>query len=81
MLSFSLVSVYGAAILFIMSLGGLSNPRNRHAAAMYWHLRHGHRVLATVVWRARSLPGLPYIVRGHGIGGGIGALSPREKCR
>ena len=80
MLPFSLVSVsyIGAAILFIMSLGGLSNPETARRGNWYGIFGMAIAVLATV-FGPRVLPGgLPYIVAAMAVGGSVGLFAAKK---
>src|SRR5208337_2542625 len=82
MLPTSLVSVsyLGAAILFIMSLGGLSNPETARRGNWYGIFGMAIAVLATV-FGPRVLPsGLPYIAAAMAVGGSSG-LSAAKKVQ
>jgi len=52
----------GAAILFIMSLGGLSNPETSRRGNLYGIVGMTIAVLATVLGPRVTLAGLPWIV-------------------
>ena len=80
MLPFSLVSVsyVGAAILFIMSLGGLSNPETARRGNWYGIFGMAIAVLATVFGTRVALSGLPYIVAAMAVGGSIGLYAAKK---
>jgi NAD(P) transhydrogenase subunit beta len=79
-LSFSLVSVsyLGAAILFIMSLGGLSNPETARRGNWYGIFGMAIAVLATVFGERVAFGGLPYIVAAMAVGGSIGLFAAKK---
>ena len=79
-LSFSLVSVsyLGAAILFIMSLGGLSNPETARRGNWYGIFGMAIAVLATVFGERVAFGGLPYIVAAMAVGGSVGLFAAKK---
>ena len=79
-LSFSLVSVsyLGAAILFIMSLGGLSNPETARRGNWYGIFGMAIAVLATVFGERVAFGGLPYIVAAMAVGGSVGLYAAKK---
>ncbi len=80
MLPDSLVSIsyLGAAILFIMSLGGLSNPETARRGNWFGIFGMGIAVLATVFGSRVAPPGLPYIVAAMAVGGSIGLYAAKK---
>ncbi len=80
MLTSSVVSVsyLGAAILFIMSLGGLSNPETARRGNWYGIFGMAIAVLATVFGPRVALPGLPYIVAAMAVGASIGLYAAKK---
>ncbi len=80
MLSLSVVSVsyLGAAILFIMSLGGLSNPETARRGNWYGIFGMAIAVLATVFGPRVALSGLPYIVAAMAVGGSVGLYAAKK---
>ena len=64
------VAYIGAAILFIMSLGGLSNPETSRRGNLYGMVGMTIAVLATVLGPRVDLgAGLPWIIGALAIGG------------
>lgn len=79
MLSQSLATVayLGAAILFILSLGGLSNPETSRRGNLFGMIGMALAVLATVFGPRVSPSGIAWIVIALVIGGGIGLYAAR----
>jgi NAD(P) transhydrogenase subunit beta len=81
--SLATVAYIGATILFIMSLGGLSNPETRARGNFYGMVGMALAVLATVLGpRVTRLSG--YAVdhrRACVVGGGIGLVRRTHACR
>ncbi|MFM7432080.1 MAG: Re/Si-specific NAD(P)(+) transhydrogenase subunit beta [Gammaproteobacteria bacterium] len=72
------VAYLGAAILFIMSLGGLSNPETSRRGNLYGMVGMALAVLATVLGPRVDLgAGLPWIVGALAIGAAIGLYAAR----
>jgi NAD(P) transhydrogenase subunit beta len=72
------VAYLGAAILFIMSLGGLSNPETSRRGNLYGMVGMTLAVLATVLGPRVDLGvGLPWIVGALAIGAAIGLYAAR----
>ena len=78
-MSASLVTVayLGAAILFVLSLGGLSNPETSRRGNLLGMIGMAIAVLATVFGPRVHLSGLGWIVLALVIGGGIGLWAAR----
>ena len=73
------IAYLGAAILFIMSLGGLSNPETSRRGNFYGMLGMTIAVLATVLGpRVELSIGLPWIIGALAVGGGIGLYAARK---
>src|SRR6478736_4173143 len=70
-------SYLGATILFILSLGGLSNPESSRRGNLYGMLGMAIAVLATVFGPRVSPAGLGWIAIALVIGGGIGLYLAR----
>ncbi|BDB30352.1 MULTISPECIES: Re/Si-specific NAD(P)(+) transhydrogenase subunit beta [Cupriavidus] len=70
--SLSTVAYLGAAILFILSLGGLSNPETSRRGNLLGMVGMALAVLATVFGPRVSSGGIAWIVIALVIGGGIG---------
>ena len=75
--SLSLVAYLGAAILFILCLGGLSNPETSRRGNLYGMIGMAIAVLATVFGPQITAAGLPYIVAAMVIGAAIGLYAAR----
>ena len=71
------VSYIGAAILFILSLGGLSNPESSRRGNLYGIIGMTIAVLATVFGPNVTAAGIPWIVGAMLIGGSIGIYASR----
>ncbi|AMS33165.1 MAG: Re/Si-specific NAD(P)(+) transhydrogenase subunit beta [Betaproteobacteria bacterium] len=78
-MSTSLVTVaYIAAImLFIMSLGGLSNPETSRRGNLYGMIGMGLAVLATIFGPRVTAAGIPWIIGAMVAGGAIGLYAAR----
>ncbi len=70
-------SYIGATILFILSLGGLSNPETSRRGNMYGMIGMGLAVLATVFGPNVTAAGIPWIIAAMVLGGGIGVYAAR----
>ena len=66
------VAYIAATILFILSLGGLSNPESSRRGNFYGIVGMTIAVLATVFGPRVTLAGIPYIVGALLVGGSIG---------
>jgi NAD(P) transhydrogenase subunit beta len=75
--SITSVAYIGATILFILSLGGLSNPETSRRGNLYGMVGMAIAVLATVLGPHVSAAGLGYIVAALVVGGGIGLYLAR----
>ena len=75
--SLATVSYIGATILFILSLGGLSNPETSRRGNLYGMIGMGIAVLATIFGPSVSSAGLPWIIGAMVIGGSIGLYAAR----
>jgi NAD(P) transhydrogenase subunit beta len=80
MMSSSLTSVayLGATILFILSLGGLSNPETSRRGNLYGMIGMTIAVLATVFGPRVTMAGLPWIIGAMVVGGSIGLYAARK---
>jgi NAD(P) transhydrogenase subunit beta len=67
----------GAAILFILSLGGLSNPESSRRGNLYGIIGMTLAVVATVLGPRVSAAGIPWIVGAMVAGGAIGLYAAR----
>ncbi|OHC81191.1 MAG: NAD(P) transhydrogenase subunit beta [Sideroxydans sp. GWF2_59_14] len=79
-MSSSLVSVayIGAIILFILSLGGLSNPESSRRGNLYGMVGMLLAVLATVFGPRVTMDGLPWILGALLVGGSVGLYAARK---
>ena len=75
--SLATVAYLGAAILFILSLGGLSNPETSRRGNLFGIIGMTLAVLATVFGPRVSPNGIAWIVIALVIGGGIGLYAAR----
>ena len=76
--SLATVSYIGATILFILSLGGLSNPESSRRSKLYGMIGMTIAVLATVFGpRVNLAAGLPWIIGCMVVGGSIGLYAAR----
>ena len=73
------VAYIGATILFIMSLGALSNPETSRRGNLYGMVGMAIAVFATVLGPRVDLAiGLPWIIGALAVGGGIGLYAARK---
>jgi len=73
------VSYIAATILFILSLGGLSNPETARRGNLYGIIGMSIAVLATVFGPSVTLAtGLPWIIGAMVVGGSIGLIAARK---
>jgi NAD(P) transhydrogenase subunit beta len=79
LISSSLASVayVGAAILFILSLGGLSHPETSRRGNLYGMVGMALAVLATIVGPRVAAAGAPWIIAALVIGGGVGVYAAK----
>jgi NAD(P) transhydrogenase subunit beta len=75
--SLATVAYLGAAILFILSLGGLSNPETSRRGNLFGMIGMALAVLATVFGPRVSSSGIAWIVIALVIGGGIGLYAAK----
>ena len=75
--SLATVAYIGAAILFILSLGGLSNPETSRRGNLFGMLGMALAVLATVFGPRVSPAGMAWIVGALVVGGGIGLYAAK----
>jgi NAD(P) transhydrogenase subunit beta len=76
--SLATVAYIGATILFILSLGGLSNQETARRGNLYGMLGMTLAVLATVLGPQVTAAGIPWIIGALAIGGGIGLYAARS---
>ncbi len=75
--SLATVSYIGATILFILSLGGLSNQQTALRGNLYGMIGMALAVLATVFGPQVTLAGIPWIIGAMLIGGSIGLYAAK----
>jgi NAD(P) transhydrogenase subunit beta len=75
--SLATASYIGATILFILSLGGLSNPETSRRGNLYGMIGMTIAVLATVFGPRVSAAGIPWIVGSMVVGAAIGLYAAR----
>jgi NAD(P) transhydrogenase subunit beta len=75
--SLATVAYLGAAILFILSLGGLSNPETSRRGNLYGVIGMALAVIATIVGPRVAAAGVPWIIAALVIGGGIGLYAAK----
>jgi NAD(P) transhydrogenase subunit beta len=71
------VSYIGAIILFILSLGGLSNPETSRRGNLYGMVGMTIAVLATIFGPRVTAAGIPWIIGAMVVGGGIGLYAAK----
>jgi NAD(P) transhydrogenase subunit beta len=76
--SLATVSYIGATILFILSLGGLSNPETARRGNLFGIIGMALAVLATVLGPRVTPAGIPWIVGALVVGGAIGLVAARK---
>jgi NAD(P) transhydrogenase subunit beta len=76
--SLAAVSYIGAIILFILSLGGLSNPETSRRGNLYGMIGMTIAVLATVFGPRVSAAGIPWIIAAMVVGGSVGLYAARK---
>lgn len=75
--SLATVAYLGAAILFVLSLGGLSNPETSRRGNLYGVIGMTLAVVATILGPRVAAAGIPWIVAAIVIGGGIGLYAAK----
>ncbi|TMS59528.1 Re/Si-specific NAD(P)(+) transhydrogenase subunit beta [Imbroritus primus] len=75
--SLATVAYLGAAILFILSLGGLSNPETSRRGNLFGMIGMALAVLATVFGPRVDAAGIAWIIAALVVGGGIGLYAAR----
>jgi len=75
--SLATISYIGATILFILSLGGLSNPETSRRGNLYGMIGMTIAVLATVFGPHVTMSGIGWIVTAMVIGGAVGLYAAR----
>jgi len=75
--SLTTMAYLGAAILFILSLGGLSNPETSRRGNLYGIIGMALAVLATIFGPSVSAAGLPWILVALVVGASIGLYAAK----
>ncbi|MEA3395700.1 MAG: Re/Si-specific NAD(P)(+) transhydrogenase subunit beta [Pseudomonadota bacterium] len=75
--SLATVAYLGAAILFILSLGGLSNPETSRRGNLFGIIGMALAVLATVFGPRVSPAGIPWIIGALLVGGSVGLYAAK----
>jgi NAD(P) transhydrogenase subunit beta len=75
--SLTTAAYLGATILFILSLGGLSNPESSRRGNLYGMVGMAIAVLATVFGPRVTAAGIPWIIAAMVVGGSIGLYAAR----
>ena len=75
--SLATVSYIGATILFILSLGGLSNPETSRRGNLYGMIGMTLAVLATIFGPRVTMAGVPWIIAAMVAGGSVGIFAAR----
>ncbi|TFZ01795.1 Re/Si-specific NAD(P)(+) transhydrogenase subunit beta [Ramlibacter humi] len=76
--SLATVSYIGATILFILSLGGLSNPETARRGNLFGMIGMAVAVLATVFGPRVTPAGIPWIVGALVAGGAVGLVAAKK---
>jgi len=76
--SLATVAYIGATILFILSLGGLSNPETSRRGNLYGMAGMAIAVLATILGPRVTAAGVPWIIGALLFGGSIGLYAARK---
>jgi NAD(P) transhydrogenase subunit beta len=76
--SLATVAYIGATILFILSLGGLSNPETARRGNLFGMVGMAVAVLATVLSPRVTAAGIPWIVGALVVGGAIGLIAAKK---
>src|SRR3990167_1640713 len=71
------VSYIGATILFILSLGGLSNPESSRRGNLFGMIGMAIAVLATVFGPRVTPAGIPWIIGAMVVGGAVGLYAAK----
>jgi H+-translocating NAD(P) transhydrogenase subunit beta len=76
--SMATMAYIGATILFILSLGGLSNPETARRGNLFGMVGMAIAVLATILGPRVTAAGVPWIVGALVIGGGVGLYAAKK---
>jgi NAD(P) transhydrogenase subunit beta len=74
----TVIAYLGAAILFVLSLGGLSNPETSRRGNLYGIIGMAIAVAATVLGPRVSAAGIPWIIGAMVAGGAVGLLAAKK---
>src|SRR5258705_8682001 len=73
----TIIAYLGAAILFILSLGGLSNPESSRRGNLFGIVGMSIAVLATILGPRVGPAGIPWIIGAMVAGGTVGLYAAR----
>ncbi|WP_395701058.1 Re/Si-specific NAD(P)(+) transhydrogenase subunit beta [Aquabacterium sp.] len=76
--SLATVAYIGATILFILSLGGLSNPETARRGNLFGMIGMTIAVLATVLGPRVTPAGIPWIIGALAVGGAVGVIAAKK---
>ncbi|MBP6898522.1 MAG: Re/Si-specific NAD(P)(+) transhydrogenase subunit beta [Burkholderiaceae bacterium] len=76
--SLATMAYIGATILFILSLGGLSNPETARRGNLFGMIGMAIAVLATVLGPRVTAAGIPWIVGALVVGGAVGLVAAKK---
>jgi H+-translocating NAD(P) transhydrogenase subunit beta len=76
--SLATVAYIGATILFILSLGGLSNPETARRGNLFGMIGMALAVIATVLGPRVTAAGIPWIVGALVVGGAVGLYAAKK---
>jgi NAD(P) transhydrogenase subunit beta len=76
--SLATVAYIGATILFILSLGGLSNPETARRGNLFGMIGMALAVIATVLGPRVTAAGIPWIVGALVVGGAVGLIAAKK---
>ena len=76
--SLATVAYIGATILFILSLGGLSNPETARRGNLFGMIGMTIAVLATVLGPRVTSGGIPWIIGALVVGGAVGLVAAKK---
>ena len=76
--SLATMAYIGATILFILSLGGLSNPETARRGNLFGMVGMAIAVLATVLGPRVTPAGIPWIIGALAVGGAIGLFAAKK---
>ena len=76
--SLATMAYIGATILFILSLGGLSNPETARRGNLFGMVGMAIAVLATVLGPRVTAGGIPWIVGALVVGGSVGVIAAKK---